>query len=379
MSIRHATACAIVALASGFGGAAPSASAGEIKIGMVTPITGPAAESGKYAQIGAKLAIDEVNAAGGVNGDTLTLVVEDDQTTNPGIIAAFSRLATQTDIPVFLGSVRSTQVDAMSSDVLKVGKPVFIGGTAPQLTHQGNPWLFRCRPNDSYSARVIADFGVDTLGLKKWAIVHSTDAFGSGGMNALTAALKTHGLEPALVQGYPNQSPDFSAVVLAVKSSGADIVGSYFTFETDLGTFAKQTRQLGVTAKWVGSPSITDATAIKLAGPALNGTFGIADFAADSSPEAKAFATKYEGIAHAHADNFSSWTFDAVHIAAQAMINAKSTEPAKLREAILAIKGYKGAEGTYNFDQNGDGLHGYNVVKNEGGKIIFDKHVDYTD
>ena len=378
MSRRHTTAGAVIALALGFGGAT-AASTGEIKIGMVTPITGPAAESGKYAQIGAKMAIDEINAAGGVNGDMLTLVVEDDQTSNPGIIAAFSRLATQTDIPVFLGSVRSTQVDAMSPDIVKLGKPVFIGGTAPQLTHQGNQWLFRCRPNDSYSARVIADFGVDTLGLKKWAIVHSTDAFGSGGMNALTAALKKRGLDPALIQGYPNQSPDFSAVVLAVKSSGADVVGSYFTFETDLGTFAKQMKQFGVQAKWVGSPSITDATALKLAGPALNGTYGVADFAADSSPEAKAFSTKYEAIAHTIADNFSSWTFDAVHIAAKAMIDAKSTDPAKVREAILAIKGYKGVEGTYNFDQNGDGLHGYNVVKNDGGKIVFDKHVDYTD
>jgi branched-chain amino acid transport system substrate-binding protein len=378
MARRHTTACAIIALAAGYGVAA-TASAGEIKIGMVTPITGPAAESGKYAQIGAKMAIDEINAAGGVNGNTLTLVMEDDQTTNPGAIAAFSRLATQSDIPVFLGSIRSTQVDAMSSDIQKLGKPVFIGGTAPQLTHQGNKWLFRCRPNDSYSARVIADFGVDTLGLKKWAVVHSTDAFGTGGMNALTAALKAKGLTPALVQGYPNQSPDFSAVVLAVKSSGADVMGSYFTFETDLGTFAKQVKQLGVTAKWVGSPSITDATAIKLAGPALNGTYGIADFAAGSSPEAKAFATKYEGVAKALADNQSSWTYDAVHIAAQAMIDAKSTDPEKVRDAVLAIKGYKGAEGTYNFDQNGDGLHGYNVVKNDGGKIVFDKHVEYTD
>lgn len=378
MSRGQVTACAIIALALGYGAAA-AASAAEIKIGMVTPITGPAAESGKYAQIGAKMAIDEINAAGGVNGNTLTLVVEDDQTTNPGAVAAFSRLASQSDISVFLGSIRSTQVDAMSPDIVKLGKPVFIGGTAPQLTHQGNQWLFRCRPNDSYSARVIADFGVDTLGLKKWAIVHSTDAFGTGGMTALTAALKSHGLEPALVQGYPNQSPDFSAVVLAVKSSGADVIGSYFTFENDLGIFAKQLKQLGVQSKWVGSPSITTATAIKLAGPTLNGTYGIADFAADSSPEAKAFSTKYEAIAHAIADNFSSWTFDAVHIAAKAMTDAKSTDPAKVREAILAIKGYKGVEGTYNFDQNGDGLHGYNVVQNESGKIVFSKHVEYND
>ncbi|HVJ53900.1 MAG TPA: ABC transporter substrate-binding protein [Aliidongia sp.] len=358
---------------------AQGALAAEIKIGMVTPVTGPAAESGKYSQIGAQMAIDEINAAGGVLGKTLKLVVEDDQTTNPGAVNAFSRLATDPEIPAFLGPIRSTEVDAMSPDIVKTGKPVFIGGTAPKLTHQGNPWLFRCRPNDSYSARVIADYGADTLGLKKWAIVHSTDAFGTGGAGALTEALAKKGLTPVADEGYPNQSQDFSAIVLDTKKSGADIIGSYFTFETDLGVFAKQLKQFGVRAKWVGSPSIITTPALNLAGPALHGTFGIADFAVDSSPEAKAFAEKYEKIAHAAADNFGSWPYDAVHILAKAMSDAQSTEPDKVRAAVLAIKGYKGAEGTYNYDQNGDGLHGYNVVRNEDGKIVFDKHIDYQD
>src|SRR6201985_2517789 len=147
-----------------------------LKIGMCAPVTGPDAESGRYANKGAKLALEAVNKAGGVLGKQLELVIEDDQTTNPGIVLAFSKLAAQPDIVGFLGSIRSTQVHATAPDVVKLGKPVMIGGTDPNLTHMGNPWLFRFRPNDSYSGRVIADFGVNTLGKKKWAIVHSTDA-----------------------------------------------------------------------------------------------------------------------------------------------------------------------------------------------------------
>jgi branched-chain amino acid transport system substrate-binding protein len=94
----------------------------------------------------------------------------------------------------------------------------------------GNPWLIRFRPNDIYSGRVIASYGVDTLGMKNWAIVHSTDAFGTSGSNALSASLDKLGAKVAIDQGYPNQSQDFTAVVLAIKSSGADIIGSYFTF-----------------------------------------------------------------------------------------------------------------------------------------------------
>ena len=74
----------------------------------------------------------------------------------------------------------------MAPGVLKLGKPVMIGGTDPALTHMGNPWFFRCRPNDVYSARVIADYGATVLGKRKWAIVHSTDAFGTSGRTDTT-------------------------------------------------------------------------------------------------------------------------------------------------------------------------------------------------
>ncbi len=81
--------------------------------------------------------------------------------------------------------------------------------------------------------------------------------------------------------------------MLAIKQSGADILGSYFTFENDLGIFARQLRQLGVTIPWVGSPSIANVTALKLAGPALYGTYGVADYAEDSSEGSKAFGKLY--------------------------------------------------------------------------------------
>src|ERR1700750_972668 len=98
-----------------------------IKIGMCVPVTGPAAEQGLWAQNGAKLALAAVNKAGGVLGKQGELVIEDDQTTNPGIVLAFSKLAAQPDIVGFLGSIRSTQVHAMAPDVLKLGQPGVIG------------------------------------------------------------------------------------------------------------------------------------------------------------------------------------------------------------------------------------------------------------
>jgi branched-chain amino acid transport system substrate-binding protein len=350
-----------------------------IKIGMVAPLTGPAAESGRYQLQGAKLAVEEINSAGGVLGRPLELITEDDQTTNPGVVLAFSRLAASSEFAAFIGPIRSTQVHAMAPDVLKVGKPVMIGGTDPVLTHMGNPWLFRFRPNDIYSARVIADYGAKTLNKKKWAIVHSTDAFGSSGMKYLVESLKGMGIEPVLIQGYPNNSQDFTAVALAVKQSGADVVSTYMTFETDQGTFAKQLRQLGAAPTWVGSPTTVSNTAIRLAGPALYGSYAVADFNGDSSDAAKAFTTKYQAAYKISPDFQGSWPYDAVHVLARAIAVVKGLDSEKLRQALLSVKGYAGAEGVYNFDMNGDGLHGYNIVKNNNGKVAFERHIDFDD
>lgn len=348
-----------------------------IRIGVVSPETGAAAESGKFMRNGIKQALDAINAGGGVLGRRIETVVADDQTTNPGAVLAFSRLASDTSIVAFIGSIRSTQVQAMSPSVLRAAKPMMIGGTDPQLTHQNNKWLFRCRPNDTYSAKTIAAYGVQTLGHKKWALVTSTDAFGTGGKIALTAALKDLGIKPVLQQGYTNQQADFTPTVLQIRASGADVIASYCTYETDLGVFARQLRQLGVRTPWIGSASIVDTSALELAGPALYGTYGVADYAVDASPASKAFAAGYQKLYGRIPDNQSSWAFDATNLLALAIGTAKSTDPMAIRTAMLGIQGYKGAEGTYDFDRYGDGLHGYSIVQNQNGKITFLKYVEF--
>jgi len=313
-----------------------------------------------------------------VLGRPLELRIEDNQSTNPGSVLTVSKLTSGGDMTALIGSVRSTQIQAVSPIVLKVGLPMVVGGTDYRLTHAGNPWIFRARPNDGYSAKVIADYGVNTLKLKKWAIVHSTDAFGNGGKDNLIETLKGMGVTPVTVQGFTSNSQDFTPIVLAIKQSGADVVSTYIANSTDVGIFAKQLRQLGVNVAWVGSPSISTDTAMKLAGDALYGTFSIADFAVESSPEAQAYATKYKARYKLEPDLYSSWAYDAVKILALAIKNANSTKPVDVKKAIHNIKDYKGVEGTYTFDQNGDGLHGYNIVKNEKGNIVFVKHIDFT-
>jgi branched-chain amino acid transport system substrate-binding protein len=208
-----------------------------IKIGVMTPITGAAADSGKMQQNGIKIALDAVNR-NGVLGRKLEIITEDDQTTNPGATQAFERLVSRPDIAAIVGPIRSAQVNAIEASVRKLGKPFLFGGTDPTLTQRGNPWLFRCRPNDSYSATIIAEFGFGQLQKQKWAVVFSAEAFGTNGSKALQAALRERSITPLTMQSFPNQATDFTAVVDAVRASGADILSTYIALETDLGLFA---------------------------------------------------------------------------------------------------------------------------------------------
>lgn len=357
--------------------ALPALAVDPIRIGVVDELTGPQAEAGVLVMRGIKLATDEVNAAGGIMGHPIELKVEDNASTNPGTVLAYSKLVGEGNLVAVIGPLRSTQVQAASPTIAAGKIPTFIGGSDPSLTRVNNPWIFRVRPNDLFSSKVMAEYAVKVLKAKKIAIVHSTDAFGAGGKTALIDALKALDVEPVTIQGYTNNTQDFTAIVLAIKKSGADMLASYMTNAPDVGIFAKQSRQLGVNVPWIGSASLATETALKLAGEALWGTYTVSDFVIDANEDSKAYTKKYRAAYGADPDLFSAVGYASVYLIKHAIETAKSSDAEAMRKALLATRGLKGIEGTYDFEPNGDAVHGYNVVKNEKGKIVFIERIDF--
>jgi len=357
--------------------ALPALAVDPIRVGVVDELTGPQAEAGVLVMRGIKLATDEVNAAGGIMGRPIELKVEDNASTNPGTVLAYSKLVGEGNLVAVIGPLRSTQVQAASPTIAAGKIPTFIGGSDPSLTRVNNPWIFRVRPNDLFSSKVMAEYAVKVLKAKKIAIVHSTDAFGAGGKTALIDALKALDVEPVTIQGYTNNTQDFTAIVLAIKKSGADMLASYMTNAPDVGIFAKQSRQLGVNVPWIGSASLATETALKLAGEALWGTYTVSDFVIDANEDSKAYTKKYRAAYGADPDLFSAVGYASVYLIKHAIETAKSSDAEAMRKALLATRGLKGIEGTYDFEPNGDAVHGYNVVKNEKGKIVFIERIDF--
>ena len=377
MPMSRRTAISAACAAAFFGSLGAAAAQDTIKVGLIYPMTGPIAEIGMLQAEGAKLGVEKINAAGGINGKKIELIAEDDQATNPGMVLAFSKLVSRGDLVAIIGSLRSTQMNAINEDAKKAGIPVFFGGTDPTLTTLGNPWFFRARPSDAYSAKVIAEFGINGLQKKKWAVVHSTDSFGVNGSKALIASLKALGVEPVVVQSFNNGQTDLTPVVLAVRQAGADIISTYVAYETDVGLLARQLRQLGVTIPWVGSPSVSATTARNLAGPALYNSYSVADFAAEGGPVNKAFAEEFQKRVGRQADHTSAWPYDAAFLLAEAIKSSGGTTPDKIRAGLLSLKGFKGAEGSYTYDAAGEGLRAYHIVRNVNGNVVYDRTISF--
>ena len=198
MLIRIALAfCASLLLSAGVDAAEP------IKIGVVSTLTGPYAEWGTFQVNGLKLALEDIKKAGGILGRPVELRIEDNASTNPGTVLSFTKLFTDPEVKGIVGPIASTQIQAASPAIAKSGIPTMIGGTDPSLTRIDNKWVFRARPNDLYSSKVIADFGVKTLKLKKWAIVHATDAFGKAAQRRSRRNCKNSASLPSSIRVTP--------------------------------------------------------------------------------------------------------------------------------------------------------------------------------
>jgi branched-chain amino acid transport system substrate-binding protein len=351
--------------------------AGDIDIGLIADMTGPAALSGKHKVNGAKLAIDEINASGGINGQKIKLFIEDDQGKNQAGVSAYEKLASNQNIIAIIGSVRSTIVNATLPYIERDQIPTMIGGTDPKLTRTGNQWVFRFRPNDNYGSQAMANYAVTSMGAKKVAVIYDTDAFGSAGNKLLLAALEKDGASVVSDQGYTTATRDYTSFLERIKSSGADTLATYMTNAEDEAQMLKQLSQLGLDVKIMGSPSIATTVCIQLAGPAVNGTYGVSDFVANGNPQAQAFSAKYEAAYHSPPDLFGGWVYDAINVLSAVIAKDGTSGPA-IQKGVRAVKDYHGVEGVYNFDSNGDGLHGYSVVKITDQTVHLIKYDDFS-
>ena len=366
MKVRYLCRLVVaVSVAVALFGAVP-AGAQEIKLAFTPPMTGASAAEGALQIKAIDLALKEINAAGGVNGKKINLVKVDNQSTNPGALAALQKAVEQEKALAVIGFVKSTQVFATSDAIKNYGVPTFIGATNANLTKQGNPWLFRVRPDDSIAAAAMVKYIKEDTQFTKIGILHDSDAFGTGGADLVEQVAKAVGLTVVKREKYTTKDKDFTAQLLSLKNAGAQIMVIYGTNPEDVAVIQRQYRQLGSPFKYIGSPSSQMKDCLNLSREAAEGLWAVADFVPGQSDVSKKYAEAYRKEYNEDYDPTSAWTYDGLNILVNAIRKA-GEDRVKIREAILATQGYKGVLGTFNFTPNGDGLSEVSVVQIEKG------------
>ncbi len=355
------------------GGTAPQAGGGQpIRIAFHMPLTGPAALLGAQCRAGAQMAVDEINAAGGVNGRPIEVSVEDSGGDNTSAINTFNKIIGDRPVAV-VGSMITPQVLAISNLVQRESIPYLFSATSTTVTRQGIPWFFRLGVHDELRNRAAIRYLVDRLGKQRIAALHTNDDYGKTAASVAADELKArYGKDLVADESFGGNDKDLSAQILSIQRANAD--GAMVnTFPTTMALALKQMKQLGTTFTVMGDNSvISPVMATLLTEAEMDGAYAASGGVPQASddPKVKAWiATYQERNNGTEPDGYSLGNYDGVHLLAQALARAPSTEPQAVHDALMATKNYKGLLYPYTFDQYGDGVHLVVISRNKGKQV----------
>jgi len=328
-----------------------------IKVGHVAPLTGGIAHLGKDNENGARLAVDEINAAGGLKvGDKtfkLELVAEDDKAdpkegtlaaqklVDAGVVAVVGHLNSGTSIPAskIYADANITQISPSA--------------TNPKLTEQGFKTAFRVVANDNQQGSVLANYAITEMKAKTIAIIDDRTAYGQGLADVVERVAKEKGIKVVAREFTTDKATDFNAILTKVRATKPDVV-MYGGMDATAGPMAKQMKQLNIKAPMLAGDGACSPEFIKLAGDAAGVlTCSMAGEAVEKLAKGEEFKTKYKAKFNQDVQIYSPYSYDAVYVIAEAMKRAGSADRAAITGAMPATS-YPGVTGTISFDEKGD-------------------------
>ncbi|KUM04088.1 branched-chain amino acid ABC transporter substrate-binding protein [Chromobacterium subtsugae] len=346
--------------ASGQASSAPAQAAGGdaavVKIGQVSPMSGPISHLGKDNEYGAKLAIEDLNAQGveiGGKKVKFELVSEDDQG-DPKIGTQVAQRLVDAGVAGVVGHLNSGTTIPASKIYSDAGIPqISPSATNPDYTKQGFKTTFRVIANDVQQGKALGEFAAGELKAKKIAIIDDRTAYGQGLADQFEGAVKAKGAEVVKREFTNNTATDFNAILTSIKSAKPDLV-FYGGMDAQAGPLAKQMQRLGIKAKLMGGDGWQTPEFIKLAGDASDGQYASScGVSRDKMPGFKAFDEKFKKEFNTDVQIYAPFEYDAVMVLVDAMKRAKSSDP----KAYLPEVGktdYSGVTGKIAFDDKGD-------------------------
>ena len=347
----------------------------KILIGVSASITGSAPTNGLRTQQGAQMAVDEINAAGGILGKQVELYVADDGGTQDTGINATNLIASQ-GVVAQVGPTLSGLALAVEGIVSDAGYPMLVGATSPKLvTTIDNQWLFRVRASDTIQARLAAVYATEKLGCKKVGLFTNSNDYGSGARTVAEAYLQEKGIDYVSEQ-HNTGDTDMTSQVLKLKDAGVDGV-IVWTDDAETALAVRQFYDLGLDVPVIGSTSISTPQVNSLCQPQwLDNWYSCTDFTTSNDSEliqtfVKSFNEKYGENPELYAVTY----YSAMYLLKDAIERAESTDSAKIRDALAQTDGLEAPIGTYKANDMREMIHGGTVCKMVDGKAEFLEYV----
>jgi len=348
-----------------------------IKIGEFASMTGKEATYGQTVHKGTLLAIEELNAAGGVLGRKFELVTEDNQS-KPGESATIAKKFVSRDkVAAILGDLTSSRTLEAAPVAQNAKIPLISpGATAPEVTARGS-FIFRVCFVDSFQGAVMAKFSRQTLKLNRVALLSSVASAQSVALAKIFRDRFTAlGGAIALEQKYSEGDKDFRAQLTAIKAANVD--GIYVPgFYTEAALICKQARDLGLAVPLFGIDAWESPELLSIAGQAVEGCYFSTHYSAESDdPRIAAFNVRFRQRWNEGSNAISALGYDSAMVLADAIKRAGTTEAARLRDAIAATKNYRGITGTITFDAQRNPTKSAVVLQVKDGKFVFVETID---
>ena len=325
-----------------------------IKVGVYGDLTGQTASFGQSTKNGVQLAVDEINAAGGVNGKKIELIVEDDQGTPEKAKTVISKLISQDKVQAVIGEVASSNSLAAAPVAQEAKIPMISpSSTNPQVTEKGD-YISRVCFIDPFQGSVMAKFAANTLKAKTAAVFGDVNSDYSKGLTQFFEQEFTKlGGKVVAKESYTQQDPDFKGQLTKIRQLNPDVIyipGYY----GQVGIIAKQARELGMNQPLLGGDGWDSPDLWKLGGDALKNAYISNHYSAENpAPEIQNFVKNYTAKFGAAPDSLAALAYDAAKVLADAIKRAGGAgDSAKLKDAINATKDFAGVTGAITLDSN---------------------------
>lgn len=336
-------------------GASGAASTDPIKVGLLFELTGAVASYGTAEATGAKMALEEINAAGGVNGRKIQLVEYDTKSDPAETTTLSAKLMTQDKVVAIIGPATSGGMKAQIQLSEKNKVPIVSGSaTADDLTVQAgklNEYVFRTCFVDSYQGTVMAKYAASKLNAKSAVVLKDTSSdYAKGLADAFDKQFKAGGGTVVATEAYTAGQTDFNAVLTKLKGQKFDTmyVPGYYQ---ELGLIIKQARDLGITVPIAGGDGYESPKLAELAGTALTDVYYKNHYATtDTDPKVTAFIDAFKKKNNATPEAFHALGYDTMKFVADSIKRAKTVTGADVKVAMTETKGFSGVTGTFDVD-----------------------------